>query len=135
MQFDSENVKKAFLSWLNVHDSFIDDPLNYWKTNMTATITFNNEAIKMKELCSIAIRILVLPGSEAICERCFSQLKLIHSHLRSSLKSDILDCLLRIKLNLLWENEMTEMDSIGYDYEEEEEEEDEEDEENTEDNE
>lgn len=102
---------------------------------MTTTITFNNEAIKMKELCSIAIRILVLPGSEAICERCFSQLKLIHNHLRSSLKSDILDCYLRIKLNFLWENEMTEMDSIGYDYEEEEDQEDEKDEKNTEDDE
>lgn len=135
MQFDSENVKKAFPSWLNVHDSFIDDPLNYWKTNMTATITFNNEAIKMKELCSIAIRILVLPSSEAICERCFSQFKHIHNHLRISLKSDILDCYLRIKLNLLWKNEMTEMDSIGYDYEGEEDQEDEKDEENTEDDE
>lgn len=51
LQFDSENVKKAILSWLSIHDSFIDDLMNYWKTNMTATITFNNEAIKMNELC------------------------------------------------------------------------------------
>lgn len=63
----------------------------------------------MKDLCSIALRILILPATEAICERCFSQLKVIHNHLRNSLKKDILDCLLRIKLNLLWSNNIDEI--------------------------
>lgn len=54
----------------------------------------------------IALRLLVLPGTEAICERCFSQLKLIHSHLRTKLKSDILDSILRIKTNLIWSKEI-----------------------------
>ena len=65
----------------------------------------------MKDLCSIALRILILPATEAIGERCFSQLKVIHNHLRNSLKNDILDCLLRIKLNLLWSNNIDEMGS------------------------
>lgn len=63
----------------------------------------------MKDLCSIALRILILPATEAICERCFSQLKVIHNHLRNSLKNDILDCLLRNKLNLLWSNNIDEI--------------------------
>lgn len=63
----------------------------------------------MKDLCSIALRILILPATEAICERGFSQLKVIHNHLRNSLKNDILDCLLRIKLNLLWSNNIDEI--------------------------
>lgn len=54
------------------------------------------------ELASLAIRILVIPFSEAIAERCFLQLKLIHSHLRSQLGSELLDAILRIKLNLIW---------------------------------
>ena len=91
------------------------------------TGTYNEELISLLDLCNIAIRVLVIPGSEAICERCFSQLKLIHNHLRSSLKSNILDCILRIKLNLIWEHDLTEIDSIiedNYEYDNEEEEED-----------
>lgn len=106
---------------------YVDEPISYWNGNYTTTILFNNEQIQMKELCSIALRILILPTTEAICERCFSQLKLIHNHLRNSLKNDILDCLLRIKLNLLWSNNIDEMgsriDDIGENSEEEEEEE------------
>lgn len=126
LHVDNEKAVKAFLSWLKLNDSYIEEPISYWKTNLTASITYNEELISLLDLCNIAIRVLVIPGSEAICERCFSQLKLIHNHLRSSLKSDILDCILRIKLNLIWEHDLTEIDSIiednsEYDNEEEEE--------------
>lgn len=81
----------------------------------------------MKDLCSIALRMLILPATKAICERCFSQLKLINNHLRNSLKKDILDSLLRIKLNLLRSNNIDEMvsriDDNGENSEEEDEEE------------
>lgn len=123
LHINSQNAVKAFLSWLKLKDAFLEEPISYWKTNITAFISFNNEQIKLQDLCTIAVRVLVLPGSEAICERCFSQLKLIHNHLRTTLKSDILDCLLRIKLNLIWEHELTEIDSIIGELSEEEEEE------------
>ena len=112
LHVDTENVIKSFIAWLRSNDSFINDPISYWKTNLTAAITFNNESIKLEESCSIELHILVLPGSEAICERCFSQLTLIHNHLRNSLKSDLLDCMLQIMLNLIWAQNMTEIDSI-----------------------
>ena len=74
---------------------------------MTSQFEVNNSIISL-----IAIHILVIPGTEAICERCFSQLKLIHSHFRSTLKSDILDSLLQIKLTLLWSKETNPLDLL-----------------------
>lgn len=58
-----------------------------------------------ENLSKIALRILTLPSTEAICERVFSQLKLIHNHLRIVLKSEVLDALLNIKLKLPCEKE------------------------------
>lgn len=109
LHLNSDNVSKAFLGWLKLHDTYVDEPISNWNNNITSTVIFNNEQIHMKDLCSIALRILILPATEAICERCFSQLKVIHNHLRNSLKNDILDCLLRNKLNLLWSNNIDEI--------------------------
>ena len=64
-----------------MHDAYVDEPYSYWKSNIKSTILFDNEQIQMKELCSIALRILILPATEAIWQRCFSQLKLIHNTL------------------------------------------------------
>lgn len=75
--------------------------ISYWKTNITASITYNEELINLQGLCSIAIRVLVLPDSEALCERCFSQLKLIHNYFRITFQSDIIVCFLKIELNLI----------------------------------
>ena len=49
-----------------MHDAYMDEPISYWKSNITSTILFNDEQIQMKELCSIALRILILPATEAI---------------------------------------------------------------------
>ena len=64
---------------------------------VTSHIRFVDEVISIQELVSFTISLLVIPGSEAICMRCFSQLKLIQN--QSRLKDDILDSMLRLKLN------------------------------------
>lgn len=86
LKINGENAKKSFCSWIKLSDS------------LTCTITNDNVAISLFEISSIALRVLVLPGSEGIYERAFSQLKIIHSYLRNSFKKDILDSILRIKL-------------------------------------
>lgn len=83
-------LKMSFLGWIELNDNYIEDPFSYWQTNFTKKVSYNDKIFSLKYFASIAIRILVLPASEAICERCFSQMKMIHSHLRSKLKTDIL---------------------------------------------
>lgn len=121
---DSECTKKSFLAWIKMIDTYVIDPIDYWKNNITSFVTYDGTRIKLQDLCSIALRILVLPGSEAICERCFSQLKLIHNYLRNTMRLDILDSLLRIKLNQIWSQDLYE-DEITEEEEECEEEEEE----------
>ena len=111
----------AFLAWLDSDETYIGSPIEYWKSNFTNTFIYNNQPISLLEFASLAIRILVIPASEAIAERCFSQLKLIHSHLRSQLGSELLDAILRIKLNLIWEkkeNFILNQSDDEYDYSE-----------------
>lgn len=73
---------------------------------MPQKVIQNNEELLLRDLAIITLRLLALLGTEAICERCFSQLKLIHSHLRTKLKTDILDSILRIKTNLIGSKEI-----------------------------
>ncbi|KAK8871115.1 hypothetical protein M9Y10_009028 [Tritrichomonas musculus] len=112
LRLDSQTVVQSFFIWLSSNDLYYQEPIDYWKTNLTSQFEVNNSIISYKDLSLIAIHILVIPGTEAICERCFSQLKLIHSHFRSTLKSDILDSLLQIKLTLLWSNETNPLDLL-----------------------
>mgnify|MGYP001097587115 CR=1 FL=1 len=51
-------------------------------------------------MSQIAIRLLVIPSSEALCERVFSQLKYIHNTRRNSLYEDILDSLMNIRFEM-----------------------------------
>ena len=102
---NGEDNVNVFFNWVFANDRYLVDPISYWKTKITDKIFTSTGTLAMKELSQIALRILSLPASEAICERCFSQLKLTHSHLRTNLKTDLLDALLRIKLNLIWSQE------------------------------
>lgn len=57
------------------------------------------------DLSQIAIRVLVLPSSEALCERVFSQLKYVHNPQRSCLKPDILNSIMNIRFGMKFNNE------------------------------
>lgn len=86
------------------------ETIDYWKINLTSQLEVNSSIISYKDLS--LNHILVIAVTEAICDPCFSQLKLIHSHFRSTLKSDTLDSLLKIKLTLLWSKETNPLDLL-----------------------
>lgn len=120
LNLNSDMVESSFNLWVTFTDRYNENPIDYWKSNIiTVARDDDGKMIIFQDLANIAIRILTLPGTEAICERIFSQLKLIHNHLRNSLKNDILDSILTIKLKLIWEKNM----KLIYDKDEEEEEE------------
>lgn len=109
MNFNDDQISiilKTFTIWLSMNDEIIEELIIYWKSIMPQKVIQNNEELLLRDLAIITLRLLALLGTEAICERCFSQLKLIHSHLRTKLKTDILDSILRIKTNLIGSKEI-----------------------------
>ena len=63
------------------------------------------EIILMYDFCQIAIRVLTLPSSAALCERVFYQLKFIHIARRSCLKPDIMDSMMNIRFKMKFNHE------------------------------
>lgn len=100
MKLDEYNAVEAFKKYLLDEEPMYDDPLDYWKNHMGANYIKNTAVIPCKDICQIAIRLLVLPSSEALCERVFSQLKYIHNSRRNSLKPDIIDSIMNIRFEM-----------------------------------
>ena len=107
LKLNSKMAVTAFTNWVTYTDNFYQDPIQYWTTMMTCCGKEGRITFFFEDLSKIAIHIMPIPGIEAICERVFSQLKLIHNSLSSKLKNDILDALLTIKIKLIWEKNNT----------------------------
>ncbi len=108
MQLDGLAAENVFRHYLEMDPQIMHgDPLGFWTDSLGQYITCNGVEIKMQPLAQCALILLVLPASEAVVERVFSVLKGIHTDQRASLKPDILDALLRIKLELIWSEDAT----------------------------
>lgn len=78
-----------------------ESPLEYWKSKVALKIPREHgDPIPLADLCEIAIRVLTIPSSEALCERVFSQLKYVHNSRRNKLKEDILDPIINIRFKM-----------------------------------
>ena len=74
-------------------DLFFGDIIEFFKTLEPQFLSL------LSELCKIIELILVLPASNADCERCFSRLKLIKDRQRSTVGSEKLNFFMIVALN------------------------------------
>ena len=100
-----ENAVRAFIHYLNDLEYYYDTPTKHWGESMKLKYLDGDEIIPLYDLAQIAIRILILQSSEALCERVFSQLKYVHNARRNELKPDILDAIMNIRFEMRFNNQ------------------------------
>lgn len=97
LALNPENALRVFIHYIDDPEYYYDEPTKHWGECMKLVYQEGEEKIPMYDLAQIAIRILILPSSEALWERVFSQLKYMHNARRNALKPDILDAIMNIR--------------------------------------
>ncbi|KAK8836057.1 hypothetical protein M9Y10_040117 [Tritrichomonas musculus] len=100
LKLNRYNAVCAFYAFLNIDSSMYENPIQYWKDQTGSVWIYDKKPIAVLDSSRIAIRILTLPCSEALCERMFSQLKYVHNARRNCLKEDILDSIINIRFEM-----------------------------------
>ena len=101
MRINEKSVLFCFQKWIEADVDSTIDSIQYWR-NMSQYVisTSKTESVSFADLSKLAISLLSIPATEAVVERVFSALGNIHTAQRSTLKSDILDAILNIKVDI-----------------------------------
>lgn len=75
-------------------------------------VDYNMFSVAYEALYVVYKTVLTLPITQVCCERCFSQLKIIKSRLRSSLCQENLEAYMLLKLNRQWTHEVDNLSII-----------------------
>lgn len=106
LNLNSKHAMIAFFDYLKNGSEFYEPAYDYWETQAGLEFTHEEETIRRFDIAQIALRVLVLPSSEALCERVFSQLKYFHNARRSMLKPDIIDSITNIRFEMKMNNQL-----------------------------
>jgi len=104
-QFEPRIIDKINIQWdnlTNIKWLQTDKTFLFWKE--VCDYRDASETNPFEELCTLTMRLLVLPWSNADVERLFSQMNLVKTKLRNRMGSKLLDSILTIKSGLRRQN-------------------------------
>ncbi|KAF0729851.1 Uncharacterized protein FWK35_00024491 [Aphis craccivora] len=105
LKIDGKFIDKINIQWtniLNVKWTETSNTIKFW--NEVACYTDASGSYPFAEISNLAMKILVLPWSNAEVKRLFSQMNLVKSKLRNKMGPKLLDAILstRAGLNETW---------------------------------